>query len=160
MKTAWKYNSGSSGSNPKIIMTSVRCWNFCVSSLLWCVCYLQAWPHISDFACVTLFCCRLHTLWLWPTEALLIDHAAHLNPKTPTPIPNCHPCTGNPNSETPRDSKNAFLTCGDAWEIPSHFLPCFAGCQPSWSLQFGAPPWQEWQAHCWQTLHSGSRRGT
>ncbi len=40
-------------------------------------------------------------------------HTALFNPKTTTLVQKRHPYTGNLNSETPGDSKNALLHCED-----------------------------------------------
>jgi len=41
------------------------------------------------------------------------DNIALFNPETSISIQKQHPYTGNLNSGTPGDSKNAFLHCGD-----------------------------------------------
>ncbi len=40
-------------------------------------------------------------------------YTALINPETSVSIQKCHTYTSNLNSETPADSKNAFLHCGD-----------------------------------------------
>ena len=43
---------------------------------------------------------------------------AVLNAKTPDSHQICHPYTGNPSSDTPGDSRNAFLHQGGVIELP------------------------------------------
>ena len=43
------------------------------------------------------------------------------NPRTPDSIQNCHPYTGNLSSETPGDSKKAFLHWGHVLELPDNW---------------------------------------
>ncbi len=45
-----------------------------------------------------------------------VGNAALFNPATSTLIQKRHPYTGNLDSETAGDSKNAFLHCGDVLE--------------------------------------------
>ena len=47
------------------------------------------------------------------SKVYLIDKVALFNPESSSCIRKRHPYTGNLNSETSEDSKNAFLYCGD-----------------------------------------------
>jgi len=68
----------------------------------------------------------------------MLLHVALFNPKTSISIQNCHPYTGNLNSEMPVDSKNAFLHCGHVSGVG-----CDASGVPSNSREQTIP----WSAH-------------
>ena len=59
------------------------------------------------------------------TFGQVLKTAALLNPEISTSIQIHHPYTGNLNSETPGDSKNTFLHCGDVLGLLSVQLSTF-----------------------------------
>ncbi len=58
-------------------------------------------------------------IWLKPCQ-LMREVWALFNPETSISIQKRHPYTGNLNSETSGDSKNAFLHCGDVSDDVQH----------------------------------------
>ena len=60
-------------------------------------------------------------------QARLVFTLLFSDPETSIFIQECHPYTGNLNSETSGDSKNACLHCGDVLALSTCFMPATGG---------------------------------
>ncbi len=83
--------------------------------------HLKVASHSGTSHAAYLACLWRSLQWLIPQPILCEDDHAfavtQLNPKTSILMQKCHSYTGNLNSETPGDSKNAFLHFGDVLVI-------------------------------------------